>query len=152
MGFSDPETVATILPSRSYRLHGNRRCFGRVARKKPESELVCGALGKLGQRGMSVEADPVWRIAASAATIHGTLPRERPSGQRQSEFVSFAGGKGEHGACAVSRTAGRPAEALREGSGIKSTGHPAMGSQSAPILRIPGMTHREKTSRPDLPA
>jgi hypothetical protein len=42
-----------------------------------------------------------------------------PSGQRQSDFVSFAGGKGEHGSCAVSRAAGRPAEVLRHGSGIR---------------------------------
>src|SRR5438094_1422665 len=44
------------------------------------------------------------------------------SGQRQSDFVSFAGGKGEHGSCAVSRTAGRPAEVLRQGSGIRVDG------------------------------
>jgi hypothetical protein len=50
----------------------------------------------------------------------------------------------------VSRTTGRSAEVLRDGSGIKSTGQRALGSQSAHILRIPGMSHRKKTSRPDL--
>ncbi len=64
-----------------------------------------------------------WRIvaAASVATIYRTLPRgAQPSGQRQSDLVSFAdGGKKEHGSSAVSRTTGRPAEVLREGSGIK---------------------------------
>jgi DNA-binding NarL/FixJ family response regulator len=30
-----------------------------IASKKPESELVRGTLGEVGQRGMSVEADPV---------------------------------------------------------------------------------------------
>jgi hypothetical protein len=50
----------------------------------------------------------------------------------------------------VSRTTGRSAEVLREGSGIKSTGQRVLGSQSAHILRIPGMSHRKKTSRPDL--
>src|SRR5437773_10817212 len=48
-----------------------------IASKKPESELVRVTLGEVGQRGMSVEADPVWRIvaAASVAAIYGTLPR-----------------------------------------------------------------------------
>src|SRR5438046_2163181 len=68
---------------------------------------------------MSVEADPVWRIvaAASVAAIYRTLPRgAQPSGQRQSDLVSFAdAGKKEHGSSAVSRTTGRPAEVLREG-------------------------------------
>ena len=50
----------------------------------------------------------------------------------------------------LSRTTGRFAEVLREGSGIKSTGQRALGSQSAHILRIAGMSHRKKTSRPDL--
>jgi hypothetical protein len=75
---------------------------------------------------MSVEADPVWRIVAatSVAAIYGTLPRgAQPSGQRQSDFVSFAaGGKGEHESSAVSRTTGRPAEVLRERSGIRVDG------------------------------
>jgi hypothetical protein len=47
---------------------------------------------------------------------------QQPSGQRQSDFVSFAGGEGEHRSCAVSRTTGRPAEVLREGSGIRVDG------------------------------
>jgi hypothetical protein len=43
--------------------------------------------------------------------------------QRQSDPVSFAaGGKEEHGSSPVSRTTGRPAEVLREGSGIKVDG------------------------------
>src|SRR6266566_213567 len=108
-----------------------------IASKKPESELVRGTLGEVGQRRMSVEADPVWRIvaAASVAAISGTLPRgAQPSGQRQSDFVSFAdGGKKEHGSSAVSRTTGRPAEVLREGSGIKVDETAGRGSQSAHI-------------------
>src|SRR5271169_90809 len=65
----------------------------KIAGQKPESELVRGTLGEVGQRRMSVEADPVWRIvaAASIAAISGTLPRgAQPSGQRQSDSVSFA--------------------------------------------------------------
>src|SRR5467141_4494983 len=81
-----------------------------IASKKPESELVRGTLGEVGQRRVSVEADRVWRIvaAASVAAIYRTLPRgAQPSGQRQSDLVSFtAGGKKEHGSSSVSRTTG----------------------------------------------
>jgi hypothetical protein len=71
MGFSDPETVATIL------------------------------LAKLQITG---ESKMLW--ARLLAYVSGG-------------FVSFAGGEGEHGSCAVSKTAGRPAEVLRQGSGIR---------------------------------
>jgi|ERR1700682_3347386 len=102
-----------------------------MASKEPEFELVRGTLGEVGQRRMSVEADPGWRIvaAASVAAIYRTLPREaQPSGQRESDLVSFAaGGKKEHGSSAVSRSTGRPAEVLREGSGIKVDGTPGDG-------------------------
>jgi hypothetical protein len=54
------------------------------------------------------------------------------------------------GSSAVSRTTGRSAEVLREGSGIESTGQRALGSQSAHILRILEMSHRKKASRPHL--
>jgi len=94
-----------------------------LATQKSESELEGRTLGQVGQRRMSVEADPGWRIvtAASVAAIYRTLPRgAQPSGQRQSDLVSFAdGGKKEHGSSAVSRTTGRPAEVLREGSGSR---------------------------------
>jgi hypothetical protein len=43
-----------------------------IASKEPEDQLVCGTLGEVGQRRMSVEADPGWRIfaAASVAAIY----------------------------------------------------------------------------------
>jgi hypothetical protein len=115
-----------VLPILSRTDQDGKRESASIASKTRESELVRGTLGEVGQRGMSVEADPVWRIVAAAgvAAIYGTLPRgEQPSGQRQSDFVSFAaGGNGEHGSRAVSRTTGRPAEVLREGSGIRVDG------------------------------
>src|SRR5437870_80579 len=104
---------------------------------------------------MSVEADPVWRIvaAASVAAIYRTLPRgAQPSGQRQSDLVSFAdGGKKEHGSSAVSRTTGRPAEVLREGSGIKVTRQRAVAPNQH-ILRMPGNSSGKRPPGPDLSA
>ena len=61
-------------------LHGGtdqdgRRASASLASKKPEFELVRRTLGQVGQRRMSVEADPGWRIvaAASVASIYRTL-------------------------------------------------------------------------------
>src|SRR5205807_2104231 len=47
-----------------------------LATQKSESELEGRTLGQVGQRRMSVEADPGWRIvtAASVAAIYRTLP------------------------------------------------------------------------------
>src|SRR5205809_904658 len=115
-----------VLPIISRTDQDRRRESASIASKEPESELVRGTLGEVGQRRMSVGADPGGRIvaAASVAAIYRTLPRgAQPSGQRQSDLVSFAnGGKKEHGSSAVSRTTGQPAEVLREGSGIKVDG------------------------------
>ena len=44
-----------------------------IASKEPESQLVRGTLGEVGQRRMSVEADPVWRIVAAASVA--AIPR-----------------------------------------------------------------------------
>ena len=42
MAFSDPETAPTISLSRSYRLQGNLRCFGRAC--SPKAEYQNGVL------------------------------------------------------------------------------------------------------------
>src|SRR5260221_6659811 len=121
----------TVLPILSRTDQDGKRESVSIASKKPESELVRGTLGEFGHRRMSVEADPDWRIfaAASVAAIYRTLRRgAQPSGQRQSDLVSFAaGGKEEDGSSTVSRTTGGPAEVLREGSSIKVDGTPADG-------------------------
>ena len=100
---------------------------------------------------MSVEADPVWRIvaAASVAAIYRTLPRgTQPSGQRESDLVSFAaGGKKEHGSSAVSRTTGGPAEVLREGSGVKVAGTAGDGLTISTYIKDAGNLPWQKTSR-----
>src|SRR5258707_10763481 len=100
---------------------------------------------------MSVEADPVWKIsgAASVAAIYRTLPRgAQPSGQKQSDLVSFvAGDKEEHGSSAVSRTTGGPAEVLREGSGIKVDGTAGHGLTISTYIKDTGNLLWQETSR-----
>jgi len=134
---------------------GSVNPLGLPAIKKPEFELVRGTLGEVGQRRMSVEADLVWGIvaAASVAAINRTLPRgAQPSGQRQSDLVSFAaGGKEEHGSSAASRTTGRPAEILREGSSIKVDGTADDGLTITCItIRMPGISPGKRPPAPDL--
>src|SRR5205807_4139566 len=124
-----------------------------IASKKPESELVRGTLGEVGERRMSVEADPVWRIvaAASVAAIYRTLPRgAQPPGQSQSDLVSFAaGGTDEHGSSAVSRTTVGTTEVLRKGSGIKVDGTAGHGlTISAHILRMTAISPGKRPPGP----
>src|SRR6267378_1582322 len=79
-----------VLPIISGTDQNGKRESASIASTKPESELVRGTLGEVGERRMSVEADRVWRsvAAASVAEIYRTLPRgAQPSGQRQSDFV-----------------------------------------------------------------
>src|SRR5262249_1604939 len=125
-----------------------------LASKKPEFELVCRTLGEISQRGMPGKAHPIWRVfaAASLAAIYAALPRgAQPSGQRQSDLVSFAdGGQKEHGSSAVSRTTGRPAEVLREGSGIKVDGTAGDGLTMSTYIKDAGNLPWQKTSALDL--
>src|ERR1017187_8169072 len=58
---------------------------------EPELECFCGTLGAIGQRGVSIEADPVRGsfIEESANRIPRALPRRKKSpGQRQQAAVS----------------------------------------------------------------
>jgi hypothetical protein len=61
------------------------------------------------------------RVALSAASLAGKKPEfELHQGKEKSHIVSFSDeSKTETGSSAVPRTAGRPAEVLREGSSIK---------------------------------
>src|SRR6266705_568219 len=143
-----------VLPIISGTDQDEKRESASIARKKPESELVRGTLGAVGQRRMSVEADPVWRIvaAASVAAIYPTLLRGvQPSGQRQSDLVSFAaGGKKEHGSSAVSRTTGGTAEVLRKGSGIKVDGTAGHGLTISTYIKDAENLHWQSAAGPDL--
>ena len=71
---------------------------------------------------MSVETDAVRRIvaAASIAAVYGTLPGGAQPSRATTIGSCFLRGRrqGGPGCSAVSRTTGRPAEVLREGSGL----------------------------------
>src|ERR1700674_3300484 len=56
-----------VLPIISGTDQDGKRESASIASKKRESELVCGTLGAVGQRRVSVEADRVWRIVAAAS-------------------------------------------------------------------------------------
>jgi hypothetical protein len=56
-----------VLPIISRTDQDGKRESASIASKEPESELVRGTLGEVGQRRMSVEADPVWSILAAAS-------------------------------------------------------------------------------------
>jgi len=56
-----------VLPIISRTAQDGRCESTSVASKEPESELVRGTLGEVGQRRMSDEADPNWRIVAAAS-------------------------------------------------------------------------------------
>ena len=72
----------------------------------------------------------------------------QPSGQRQSDLVSFAdAGKKEPGSSSVSRTTGRPAEVLREGSGLKIDGTADDGLAYTAYIKDAGKLPWQKTSR-----
>src|SRR6516164_5432138 len=65
----------------------------------------------------------------------------------KSHIVSFSdGGKKGHGSSAVSRTTGRPAEVLREGSGIKVCGTAGDGLTISTSIKDPGNLPWQKTS------
>jgi hypothetical protein len=78
-----------------------------------------------------------------------SLPRgAQPSGQRQSDLVSFAaGGNREHGSSAASRTTGRGAEVLREGSGIKIDATAGHGLSISTYIKDAGDPHWQKRCR-----
>ena len=88
------------------------------------------------------------RRALQQYTVHYHEERQ-PSGQRQSDLVSFGvGGKKEHRSSAVSRTTGRPAGVLRKGSGIKARRDSgAMGLTFSTYIKDAGNLHLQKRCR-----
>ena len=121
------------LPARSPNLNSQAERWVRSVKEECLSRLIL-----------------IWRIvaAASVAAISRTLPPgAQPSGQRQSDSVSFAdGGKKEHWSSAVSRTTGRPAEVLREGSGIRVDGTAGDGLTISTYIKDAGNLPWQKTS------
>jgi hypothetical protein len=170
MCFSDPETASTLSLSRSYRLQGNPSALGVLARlghrnvnqeRRLHNEYL-GAENRIlkGQiNGRLLSRLILFRESSLRRALHhynAHLPRgAQPSGQRQSDLVPLAaGGHKEHGSSAVSRTTGRPAEVLREGSGIKVDGKRPWLAVSTYILSAyiedAGNLPWQRTPGPDL--
>jgi hypothetical protein len=70
-----------------------------IASKEPESELVCGTLGEIGQRRMSIEVGPVWRIfaAASIAAISRTFTTRSAITRAKTTGSCFLRGRKQEG-------------------------------------------------------
>src|SRR6516165_10535865 len=56
--------VHSVLPS-DYRVRPGRAA--RIATPQPEPECLCGALGEVGEGGVPVQGDPLWRALAVAS-------------------------------------------------------------------------------------
>jgi len=128
------------LPARSPNLNSYAERWVRSVKEECLSRLIL-----VGESSL--------RRALQQYTVHYHEERQ-PSGQRQSDLVSFGvGGKKEHRSSAVSRTTGRPAGVLRKGSGIKARRDSGRwGSLSAHILRMPGISTCKSAAGPDLSA
>jgi putative transposase len=82
-----------------------------------ESERFCGTLGALGERGVLVQVDSVWRrlTASCTAGVREAFPRrEKSSGQRQHSLVSDhrSSRARPRRPCTLQRASGRHAEIL----------------------------------------
>src|SRR5260221_8775870 len=62
----------TLFRSLSRTDQDGKRESASIASKKPESERVRGTLGEVGQRRMSVETDPLWRIDRKSTRLNSS--------------------------------------------------------------------------------
>ena len=89
-----------------------------AARAQPEPECLCGALGQVGEGGVPVQGDPLWRAlaAASAERICRTFPcRAESSGEEQCSAVPSESKHPPRRACSMPRATGRPVALLPSG-------------------------------------
>ena len=87
----------------------SRRAAKGTGRRSSEFERLCGALGEIGEGGVPVEGDPVWRAlpTVSAGRICCALPcRAESSREAQRPVVSSGHGNSSGWTCAMSRQAG----------------------------------------------
>ena len=93
----------------------------RATRAQSEPECLCGALGQVGEGGVPVQGDPLWRAlpAASLARICRALPC-RAESPREGQCPTVPSGY-EHsprGTCSMPRPIGRTIALLPSGSGM----------------------------------
>src|SRR6266404_650291 len=112
--------VYPVLPSdhcvRSSRTAG-------AAGAQPEPECLCGALGQVGEGGVPVQGDPLWRALAAASTerICRTFSRRtEPPREGQCPAVPSECNNRPRGACSVPRAIGRPVALLPSGGSMNS--------------------------------
>src|SRR5262245_10523559 len=94
----------------------------RAARAQPELECLCGALGQVGEGGVLVQGDPLWRAlpAARAEGIYRTFPC-RAESSREGQCPAVPSGY-EHSlrrACSMPRATGRTLALLPSGGSMK---------------------------------
>ena len=93
-----------------------------VTRAQPELECLCGALGQVGEGGVLVQGDPLWRAlpAARAEGIYRTFPC-RAESSREGQCPAVPSGY-EHSlrrACSMPRATGRTLALLPSGGSMK---------------------------------
>src|SRR6266436_2792336 len=88
---------------------------------QPEPECLCGALGQVGEGGVPVQGDPLWRAlaAASAERICRTFPcRTESPREGQCPAVSSECKHPPRRACSMPRATGRPVALLPSGGSV----------------------------------
>ena len=101
---------------------------GRAARAtclQPEPECLCGALGQVGEGGVPVQGDPLWRAlaAASPERICRTFPcRTESPREGQCPAVPSECEHPPRRACSMPRATGRTLALLPSGGGVNGGG------------------------------
>jgi hypothetical protein len=107
-----------IIPS-DYRVRPGRAA--RIATPEPEPECLCGALGEVGEGGVPVQGDPLWRAlaAASAERICRTFScRTESPREGQCPAVPSEREHPPRRACSMPRATGRPVALLPSGGSV----------------------------------
>ncbi len=118
-------TIATpSTPSPSERSIRPGRAAG-AARAQPEPECLCGAMGQVGEGGVLVQGDPLWRAlpAASPERVCRTFPcRAESSGEGQRPAVPSGYEHPPRQVCSMPRATGRTLALLPSGGSVNGGG------------------------------
>jgi putative transposase len=94
-------------------------------RAQPEPECLCGALGQVGEGGVPVQGDPLWRAlaAASPERVCRTFPcRTESSGEGQRAAVPSGYEHPPRQVCSMPRATGRTLALLPSGGSVNGGG------------------------------